>query len=189
MPDTRQSVYSYTDSMEDSLAFSQELPQPQYRYRGKNSSTFHTESTPLVEQSVNRDETVSGEDDDESISHKKLKPMVYGVFTVSALSSFLWGYNLSVIAGAMLLISEHFHLDVLWHSVIVSILIGGATVGAATAGMLSDRFGRWKVMVMAAVLLIAGALVMGFAPSKECLAVGRAISGIGVGESVICSHS
>ena len=175
--------------MEDSLAFSQELPQPRYRYRGTNSSTFHTESTPLVEQSVNPDDAIN-EDDDESILHKKpLKPMVYGIFTMSALSSFLWGYNLSAIAGAMLLITEHFHLDVLWRSVIVSILIGGATVGAATAGMLSDRFGRWKVMVMAAVLLIAGALVMGFAPSKECLAVGRAISGIGVGESVITRYS
>lgn len=170
--------------MEDSLAFSQELPKL-YRYRGTNSSTFgHTESTPLVEQSINRDDAVNREDDDEGISHKKLKPMVYGIFATSALSSFLWGYNLSVIAGAMLLITERFHLDVLWRSLIVSILIGGATLGAATAGILSDRFGRWKVMVMAAVLLIAGALVMGFAPSKECLAVGRAISGIGVGESV-----
>ena len=164
--------------MEDSLAFSQELPRP---YRSTNSSRFHTESTPLVEQSINSGDVVS-EDGDESISYRKLKPMVYGIFATSALSSFLWGYNLSVIAGAMLLITERFHLDVLWRGIIVSIMIAGATVGAATAGMLGDRFGRWKVMVMSAILLISGALVMGFAPSKECLAVGRAISGIGVGK-------
>ena len=166
--------------MEDSLAFSQELPQP---YR-RGSSRFHTESTPLVEQSINSADAVNHEDDYESTSYKKLKPMVYGIFATSALSSFLWGYNLSVIAGAMLLITEHFHLDVLWRGIIVSIMIAGATVGAATAGMLGDRFGRWKVMVMSAILLIVGALVMGFAPSKECLAVGRAISGIGVGEYI-----
>ena len=169
--------------MEDSLAFSQELPRP-YRYRlsrdrAINSPRVHTDSTPLLESTIG--DTIR-EDDESGVSPRKLKPMVYGIFATSAISSFLWGYNLSVISGAMLLITERFHLDVLWQGIIVSIMIGGATVGAASAGMLSDWIGRWKVLVMAALLLIAGALVMGLAPTKECLAAGRAVSGIGVGE-------
>lgn len=159
--------------MEESLAFSQELPNP---YSG---GKFYTESTPLVEHSAGShisDVSSTG------AAYRRLKPRVYGILAASALGSFLWGYNLSVIAGAMLLINEHFHLDVLWHGLIVSIMIGGATVGAATAGMLNDKLGRWKVMMMSAILFCVAALVMAFSFSKVYLTVGRAISGIGIGK-------
>ena len=164
--------------MEDSLAFSQELP------RGFDTSVsrqkkYFTESTPLVEQSAGTDISVESST---GAAYKRIKSLVYGILAASAFGSFLWGYNLSVIAGAMLLINEHFPIDVLWHGIIVSILIAGATVGAATAGMLNDRLGRWKMMMMSAIMFCVGALVMAFSFSKVYLAVGRAISGIAIGE-------
>ena len=170
--------------MEDSLAFSQELPQPGQPYGSPysaNTTKYRTEATPLVEQS-------SGSHDISEVSYtgadnKRLKPLVYGVLATSALGSFLWGYNLSVIAGALLLISEHFPLTVLWRGVVVSIMIGGATVGSVTAGILNDKLGRRMVMMMAAILFAVGALLMAFSiGSKVYLVVGRAISGIGIGK-------
>ena len=174
--------------MEDSLAFSQELPQlgqpygSPYSVLTTNTAKYRTEATPLVEQSSRYHETVS-EESYTAAGYKRLKPLVYGILATSALGSFLWGYNLSVIAGALLLISEHFPLTVLWRGVVVSIMIGGATVGSVTAGILNDRLGRWPVMMMAAILFAVGALLMAFSiGSKVYLVVGRAISGVGIGK-------
>lgn len=177
--------------MEDSLAFSQELPQPGQPYGSPysihviNATKYRTtEGTPLMEQSSASCKAAS-EDSYTAAGYKRLKPLVYGILATSALGSFLWGYNLSVIAGALLLISEHFPLTVLWRGVVVSIMIGGATVGSVTAGILNDRLGRWMVMVMAAILFAVGALLMAFSiGSKVYLVVGRAISGVGIGECI-----
>ena len=172
--------------MEDSLAFSQELPQPgqPYPIRTANSTKYRTEATPLVEQSSGSEAARSEVNESYTgAAYKRLKPLVYGILATSALGSFLWGYNLSVIAGALLLISEHFPLSVLWRGVVVSITIGGATVGSVTAGILNDKLGRWMVMMMSAILFGVGALLMAFSiGSKVYLVVGRAISGVGIGK-------
>jgi len=106
---------------------------------------------------------------------------VYGIILISSFGNFLWGYNVSVISGAMLLIDDHYNLSVLWREVIVSILQGGATIGAAIAGWLSDKFGRWKMMMCTAVLYGVGAIIMATSFSKYCLVVGRAIAGLALG--------
>ena len=106
---------------------------------------------------------------------------IIAIVATSSLGSFLWGYNFSVIAGAMLLIDDHFNLNVLWHETIVSALVGGATVGAAIAGTLNDKFGRWKVMMMSAILHVIAAVVMALAFSQIFLVVGRAVAGLAIG--------
>ena len=111
----------------------------------------------------------------------KQKRYITGIVTTSSLGSFLWGYNFSVVAGAMLLIDDHFNLSVLWHEAIVSVLVGGATVGAAIAGVLNDKFGRWKVMMMSAILHVVATVVMAFAFSEVFLVIGRAIAGLAIG--------
>jgi len=99
----------------------------------------------------------------------------------TSLGCLLWGYQVSIMAGAMLLIGDHYDLTVLWREVIVSILLGGATFGAAIAGWLSDKFGRWKMMMCTAVLFGVGAIIMATSFSKYCLVVGRAIAGLALG--------
>ena len=105
---------------------------------------------------------------------------VNGIVATSSLGSFLWGYSFSVVAGAMLLIDDHFNLSVLWHEAIVSVLVGGATVGAAIAGTLNDKFGRWKVM-LSAILHVVAAVVMALAFSEVFLVIGRTITGLALG--------
>ena len=80
----------------------------------------------------------------------------------------MWGYNFSIVAGAMLLIDDHFNLSVLWHETIVSVLVAGATLGTIMAGTLSDKFGRWKVMMTLAFSVIP-------------LMIGRIIAGLAIG--------
>ena len=111
----------------------------------------------------------------------KQRRYIAGIVATSSLGSFLWGYNFSVIAGAMLLIDDHFNLSVLWHEAIVSVLVGGATVGAAIAGTLNDKFGRWKVMMLSAILNVVAAVVMAFAFSETFLVIGRTVAGFAIG--------
>ena len=110
---------------------------------------------------------------------------VNGIVATSSIGSFLWGYNFSVIAGAMLLIDDHFNLSVLWHEAIVSLLVGGATVGAAIAGTLNDKLGRWKVMMLSAILYLVAAVVMAFAFSEVFLVIGRTIAGLALGMKML----
>ena len=105
-----------------------------------------------------------------------------GIVATSALGSFLWGYNISVIAGAMLFVDDHFHLSVLWHEIIVSGAIAGAAVGAITAGVLNDKFGRWKVLMMSAVLHGVGSVILGLSFFKLFLVIGRITVGMATGK-------
>ena len=106
---------------------------------------------------------------------------VNGIVAISSLGSFIWGYSFAVIGGAMLLIDDHFNLSVLWHETIVTMLVVGATVGAAIAGTLNDKFGRWKVMMTSAILHIVAAVVMALAFSEVFLVIGRAVAGLALG--------
>ena len=162
--------------MEDSITVSQELPT-----LARQKGYLSTESTPLVESVGERDtKTESCER-----LRRPIKPLVYGIVATSALGSFLWGYNLSVIAGAMLIISDHFSLSVQWHGLVVSIMIAGAAVGSFTAGALNDKLGRWMVMLLSSILFGVGAIVMGLASSKVYLVVGRAVVGVGTGDEFL----
>ena len=113
---------------------------------------------------------------------------VNGIVVISSLGSFLWGYNFAIIAGAMLLIDEHFNLNVLWHEAIVSVFVVGATVGAAIAGTLNDKLGRWKVMMLSAILNVVAAVVMALAFSQIFLVVGRIIAGLALGMITLIAH-
>lgn len=113
------------------------------------------------------------------------KRYLLGIVVASALGSFLWGYHTSVIAGAMLFVDDHFNLTVLWHEVVVSVAIAGAAMGVITAGMLSDRLGRWKVMMASAVLFGLGSAILGLSFFKGFLVVGRAVVGLASGEYLL----
>lgn len=106
---------------------------------------------------------------------------INGIVIISSLGGFMWGYNFSIVAGAMLLIDDHFDLSILWHETIVSALVGGATLGTIMAGTLSDKFGRWKVMMISALLHVVASVVMALAFSEISLVIGRTIAGLATG--------
>lgn len=113
---------------------------------------------------------------------KNPKKYLFAIVVASALGSFLWGYHASVIAGAMLFVDEHFKLNVFWHEIVVSVAIAGGTVGTIIAGMMSDKFGRWKMMMSSATLFGVGSIILGLSFFKSFLVVGRAIVGFANGE-------
>ena len=58
-------------------------------------------------------------------------------------------------------------------------------VGAACAGRLSDRLGRRKLIIIAAVVFTAGAILAALAPSVAVLVAARFIIGLAVGSAAL----
>ena len=100
---------------------------------------------------------------------------------VAALGGFLFGYDSSVINGAVSAIGDHYHVSATGLGFTVSSALLGAAVGAVVAGRLADRFGRLIVMRLAAVLFLVSALGTGLINSLALLIVFRVLGGVGVG--------
>jgi sugar porter (SP) family MFS transporter len=105
----------------------------------------------------------------------------YSIAGVAALGGLLFGYDTGVISGALLFIRTEMNLSATMQGIVVAIVLAGAAVGAAMAGALSDRFGRRRVILVAALLFIAGALLSAIAVGLPLLVGGRFLVGLAIG--------
>lgn len=114
----------------------------------------------------------------------KLKAKLVVVCMTAAIGGFLFGYDTSVINGAVVAIAgtaTGFGLSSFLSGFSVSSALIGCIAGAWFAGTLADRFGRVRVMEFAAILFILGALGSGLAEDFTFFVIVRIIGGIGVG--------
>lgn len=103
------------------------------------------------------------------------------LFIFGALGGLLFGYDTGVISGAILFIKKDFELSPFLEGAVVAVLLLGALVGAATAGPLSDRVGRRRLLLIAAVIFAVGALGAAVAPGTGVLILFRFVLGLAVG--------
>jgi sugar porter (SP) family MFS transporter len=99
----------------------------------------------------------------------------------AAVGGLLFGYDTSIISGAILFIRSHFHLDSFGTEVAVSIVLAGALVGAAVGGYLGDRFGRKPVQIVNAIVFAIFAVTTGLAQTSLQFLIGRFMVGVAVG--------
>jgi sugar porter (SP) family MFS transporter len=114
-----------------------------------------------------------------------LRPSGRAIYFFGALGGLLFGYDTGVISGAILFIPNDFKLSPFLQGAIVAGLLLGATVGAACAGRLSDRLGRRKLIIIAAIVFTVGSLLAALAPSVGILVAARFIIGLGVGSAAL----
>jgi len=107
------------------------------------------------------------------------------IYFFGALGGVLFGYDTGVISGALLFIPNDFKLTPFLQGAIVSGLLLGAMIGAAFAGRLSDRLGRRRLIIVAAVVFTGGALLAAFAPTVWVLISARIIIGLAVGSAAL----
>ncbi len=104
-----------------------------------------------------------------------------GLSVAAAVGGFLFGFDSSVINGAVESISKDFALNDVVTGFVVAIALLGCAVGAIIAGNLSDRWGRLRVMFIGAIMFFASSIGAGLAFSAWDLAFWRVIGGLGIG--------
>ena len=104
---------------------------------------------------------------------------------IVALGGFLMGFDASVISGVVGFIETQFDLTKIQLGWSVSSLTLTATLAMMVAGPLSDRFGRKKILFVAALMYAVSAIASAFAPNFLFLVIARMIGGFGVGASLI----
>ena len=106
---------------------------------------------------------------------------LYVVAIVASLGGLLSGYDTGVISGALLFINETWDLSISLQGLVVSSVLIGAVIGAATNGVLADVFGRKKIIMTTAIIFILGSILCGFAPNVYVLIISRIFVGLAVG--------
>src|SRR5438270_9533279 len=114
-----------------------------------------------------------------------LRPTGRTIYFFGALGGLLFGYDTGVISGALLFIPNAFKLTPFVKGAVVAGLLLGAMIGAALAGRMSDRMGRRRLIIIAAVIFTGGALLAAFAPTVAVLVLARFILGLAVGSAAL----
>jgi len=109
------------------------------------------------------------------------KSYVILICLTAGLGGFLFGFDTAVISGAINFLRAQFHLNALLEGWIMSSALLGCVLGAAMSGLLADKFGRKKILLLSALLFIISALGCAIASAPTFLVVSRIVGGIGVG--------
>jgi MFS transporter, SP family, sugar:H+ symporter len=122
--------------------------------------------------------------DDRGSGSREVTPnrgKIIGVTLAAALGGLLFGFDTSVINGAVNSFTSEFNLGAAAVGITVAITLIGCAIGAWFAGQLADLWGRKPVMVLAAVLFVASSTGSGFAFADWDLMAWRLIGGLAIG--------
>ncbi|MBA3231615.1 MAG: sugar porter family MFS transporter [Acidobacteria bacterium] len=103
------------------------------------------------------------------------------VYFFGALGGLLFGYDTGKIAGAIIFVQADLQLTAFLEGLVVSSLLIGAAIGAGTCGPLSDRLGRRRVILIAALIFAGTAIGEALSPNAATLIFMRLIGGLAVG--------
>lgn len=131
--------------------------------------------------------------------NKKSSLYVISLSFTASLGGFIFGYDTAIIAGCNSFLQTHFHLSPAMLGWVVSSALLGTILGCIISGVITDRFGRKKALILAAMLLFLSALGSMLTPQFQgnmnnphwfttdmgtafnLLVLARVIGGIGVG--------
>lgn len=106
---------------------------------------------------------------------------LYGLSGAAALSGLLFGFDTAVINGALVFLKEQLRLTDLQTEAAASALLVGCLAGSAVAGHLTDRFGRRKLLLYAALLFCVSSVWTALPRSLVEFAAGRITAGLAIG--------
>lgn len=107
------------------------------------------------------------------------------IAAAAAVGGFLFGFDTSVINGAVVAIQSDFAASDWLIGLAVSSALIGSAIGAFFAGPVSDHCGRPRTMLMAAFLFFISALGAGLAVGIADLVVWRVIGGLAIGAASV----
>lgn len=113
---------------------------------------------------------------------------VIGLSLIAALGGFLFGYDSSVINGANKAVFYEFQIaNGFVQGFVVAVALLGSAVGAFIGGRLADRWGRKKVMLLAAILFLIAGIGTAFPFGVVDFMLWRLVGGFAIGLAAVIS--
>ncbi|HTJ29615.1 MAG TPA: sugar porter family MFS transporter [Acidobacteriaceae bacterium] len=103
------------------------------------------------------------------------------VASIAGLGGILYGYDIGIIAAALLYVRNEFALSAHMEGLVVSSVLIGSMLGAIVGGAFADKYGRRSVLLAGAIVFLAGSLAAFLAPSVAWLIVARFVLGLAIG--------
>lgn len=103
------------------------------------------------------------------------------IAAAAAMGGFLFGYDSSVINGAVEAIRTRYDIGSAALAQVIAVALIGCAIGAATAGRIADRIGRIRCMQIAAVLFTISAVGSALPFALWDLALWRIVGGFAIG--------
>ena len=107
---------------------------------------------------------------------------VWAICLVAAMGGLLFGYDWVVIGGAKPFYEKYFDLTTSFQTGwAMSSALVGCLLGAVLSGMLSDRYGRKRLLIVSGLLFTLSAIGTGLAESFGSFVGYRIMGGVGIG--------
>jgi sugar porter (SP) family MFS transporter len=100
---------------------------------------------------------------------------------IAGLGGILYGFDVGIIAAALLFVRDTFALSTHMQEIVVSVVPAGTMLGAIVGGMLSDRLGRRVTLLWSGAIFIVGSILAPLAPNVGALIAARSLLGFAIG--------
>ncbi len=104
-----------------------------------------------------------------------------GLFAIIATAWFFDSMDLGALTFVLGPIKQSFGLSTSEAGILSSMSFLGMFIGAGSAGLLADRFGRTRVFQVSMIFWGLGSILCGLAPTVQTLAAARVLLGFGMG--------
>jgi sugar porter (SP) family MFS transporter len=109
------------------------------------------------------------------------KAFIWKVSLIAGLGGILYGFDMGIIAAAVIFVRSTFSLSTQMEEVVVSVVLIGSMAGAVVGGVFADRAGRRATLVWGGLLFIAGSILAPLSPNVLTLIISRALLGVAIG--------
>src|ERR1700721_927061 len=117
-----------------------------------------------------------------SIAQPKVNStFIWKVSLIAGLGGILYGFDMGIIAAALIYVRSTFSLSTQMEEVVVSVVLVGSMLGAVVGGTLADRLGRRTILIWGGILFIAGSMLAPLSPNVTTLGFARTLLGVAIG--------
>ena len=117
----------------------------------------------------------------DSVNPQVKSGFIWRVSLIAGLGGILYGYDMGIIAAALIFVRGTFNLSTQMQEIVVSVVLVGAMLGAIYGGAIADRIGRRNTLLWGSGIFILGSILAPLSPNVGTLIVARMLLGVAIG--------